>query len=188
MAEEFGFEQVLRDRGAIYRDEDLVRARALHVHEAREHFLAGAAFARNQDRGFGACDLCRKAHDARHRFVAEDEIAAVVGDGCEHSRDQFRIGRERNVFFRAGVDRIDRGAGIGLDAAGDYGGVNPLVRDFRDQFADVERDIGHDQVRAACAQHFQALLDIHRVSDAGAAIDRDLGRRRKLALEGADDE
>ena len=50
MAEQHRFEHRLGHRGAIDRDERLVRARAAAVDEAREHFLAGAGRAVDQHR------------------------------------------------------------------------------------------------------------------------------------------
>ena len=62
---------------------------------------------------------CGELDDLRHGVVAVDQLAAVVGDGGEHGRDQLGIGRQRDVFLGAGVDGGDRGAGVVLDAAGD---------------------------------------------------------------------
>ena len=46
VAEQFGFQQVLRDRRAIDADERLLGAARAGVHVARQHFLAGAAIRR----------------------------------------------------------------------------------------------------------------------------------------------
>ena len=112
-------EQVLRDRRAVDADERLLGAVGAGVDVARQHLLAGAGFAGDQHRGVGGGDLLRELHHLRHRLVAPDEFAGVVGDGGEHGRDQLGIGRQRDVFLGAGVDRGDRGAGVVLDAAGD---------------------------------------------------------------------
>ena len=50
MAEELAFEEVFGDRTAIDRDERLVAPRRLGVQCARQHLLAGAALAGQQDR------------------------------------------------------------------------------------------------------------------------------------------
>ena len=110
VAEQFGFEQVFRYRRAIDGDERLLRAGAAAVHEARQHFLAGAAFAGDEHGGVRARDLLGELDDLRHGVVAVDHLARVVGDGGEHGRDQIGIGRQRDVFFGAGMDGIDRGA------------------------------------------------------------------------------
>ena len=62
----------------------------------------------------------------RHRIVAIDEVAVIVGDRRQYGRDQLGIGRQRDVFLGAGMDRGDRGAGVVLDAAGDDRNVDVL--------------------------------------------------------------
>ena len=119
MAEQFGFEQVFGNGGAVDRDERLVGARRFAVDVARQHFLAGAAFAGDEDRGFAARDLVGQRKHRAHRFVFIDELVALVGDGCEHSGDQLGIGRQRQIFLGAGADRIDGAPRVGADAAGD---------------------------------------------------------------------
>ena len=127
---------------------------------ARQHFLAGAAFAGDQHRGIRAGDLLRQLDDGGHGVVAVDHLAVVVGDGGEHRGDQFRIGRQRDVFFGAGVDRLDRGAGVISDAAGDDRHMDAFGVQPVDQIADVEGDIDHQQVgTAARAQHSERLID-----------------------------
>ena len=119
MAEQFGLQEVLGDRGAIDGDERLLGALRARMNIARQHFLAGAAFAGDQHRGVRAGDLLGEFHHRGHGVVAIDHFAVVVGDGGEHRGDQFRIGRQRDVFFGAGVDRLDRGARVIGNAAGD---------------------------------------------------------------------
>ena len=119
----------------------------------------------------------------RHRLVAIDQIAGIVGDGGEHRGDQFRIGRQRDVFLGAGVDRGDRGAGVVGDAAGDDRHVDVLGFEPHHQVADVERDVDQQQVGAAAgAQHGERLLDRFGVGDGGAVVHRDLGGGGELAL------
>ena len=134
-------------------------------------------------------DLLGELDHLRHRVVAVDQLARVVGDGGEHGRDQLRIGRQRDVFLGAGVDRGDRGAGVVLDAAGDDRHVDVLGSSLATRSRDVERDVDHQQVGAAAgAQHRERLVDAVGVGDGGAAVHRDLGRGGELALERADDQ
>src|SRR5690606_23138635 len=56
-AEQLRLEQRLRDRGAVDRNERLLRARAQVVDRAREELLAGAALAEQQRRRAGRRDL-----------------------------------------------------------------------------------------------------------------------------------
>ena len=126
---------------------------------ARQNFLAGAAFAGDQHRGVGAGDLLGELDHARHGVVAVDHIAAVIGDGGQHRRDQLRIGRQRDVFLGAGMDGAHRGAGIVGHAAGDDRHVDAFGIEPVDQVADVQIDVDEQQVGAAPgAQHRQRLL------------------------------
>ncbi len=189
VAEQLALEQVLRDRGAVDRDERLVGARGFAVDVARQHLLAGAALAGDQDRGVGGRDLVGELDDGLHRLVLEDELVALVGDGGEHGCDQLGVGRQRQVFLGAGADRVDGAARIGADATGHDRRADALAGQPAHQQADVERDVAEDEVGAvAAAQRRQALLDVERVDDLGAARHRDLGGRADLALQAADDE
>ena len=156
---------------------------------ARQHFLAGAGFAGDHHRGVGAGDLLRQPDHFRHRLVAIDQIAGIVGDGGEHRGDQFRIGRQRDVFLGAGVNGGDRGAGVAGDAAGDDGDVDVFGLEPDHQVADVERDVDQQQVGAlAAAQHAHRLLVVLRMGHGGAIVHGDLGGGRELALQCANDE
>ena len=55
--EQFGLEQILRQRAAIDRDERMMLPVAVEVQSARDQLLARAALALNQDRAVGVGDL-----------------------------------------------------------------------------------------------------------------------------------
>ncbi len=189
VAEQLGFEQVLRDRGAVDRDEGGARAVRAPMHIARDHLLAGAGFAGDQDRRIARRDLQREFHHVRHGLVAIDQLAGVVADGRQHRRDQFRVGRQRDVFLGAGVDGGDRGAGVVAHAAGHDRHRDALRFEPLHQVADVQRHVDHQQIGAASrSQHRQGLVDAFGVGDARALLHRELGRGGKLALEAADDQ
>ena len=189
MAEQFGFQQMLGDRRAIDADERLLGAIGAGMDVARHHLLAGAGFAGDHDGGVGAGDLLRQFDHLGHGFVAVDQVAGIVGDGGEYRGDQFRIGRQRDIFLGAGVDRGDRGAGIVGDAAGDDRHVNVLGLEPHHQIADVERDVDQQQVGAlAAAQHPHRLFVVLRMRNGSAVVHCDLGGGRKLALQCANDE
>ena len=159
------------------------------MHVARQHLLAGAAFAGDQHRGVGGGDLLGELDHLRHRVVAIDHFAVVVGDGREHRRDQLGVGRQRDVFLGAGVDGVDRGARVIGDAAGDDRHVDALGVEPRHQVADVEGDVDHQQIGAAAgAQHGERLLVVLGVGDRCALVHRDLARGGELASERADDQ
>ena len=133
-------------------------------------------------------DLLRELDHMRHRLVAI-EVAVIVGDGGEHRRDQLGIGRQRDVFLGAGMDRGDRGAGVGSRCRRRRSERGCARLEPRDQVADVDRDVDHQQVGAAAgAQHGQRLSMRLGVGDVGALVHRDLGRGGELALERADDQ
>ena len=155
----------------------------------RQHFLAGAGFAGDHHGGVGARDLLRQLDDLAHGFVAIDQVARVIGDGGEHGGDQFGIGRQRDVFLGAGVDRGDRGAGVVGDAAGHDRHVDVLGFQPHHQVADVEGDVDQQQVGAlAAAQHGHRLFDRFGVGHRSPVVHRDLGGGRELALQCANDE
>ena len=163
--------RLLRDRRAIDRDERLARAVRAAVDVTRDHLLAGAGLAGDQHRGVARRDLLGELDHVRHRLVAIDQLAGVVGDGGEHRRDQLGIGRQRDVFLGAGVDGGDRRARVVAHAAGDDRHRDALGVETAHQVADVERDIDHQQVGAAAgAQHVERLLDRLGVGDARALV------------------
>ncbi|MNS56821.1 hypothetical protein D3C72_896930 [compost metagenome] len=76
VAEQRGFEHVVRDRRAVNRDERLTGAMGLLMNVTRQHFFTGAGFARDQHRGIAArhprCQLqqLRTGRLDGHRTVA----------------------------------------------------------------------------------------------------------------------
>ncbi len=142
---------------------------------ARQDFLAGAGFAGDHHGGIGAGDLLRQLDDLGHGLVAVDQVTGIVGDGGQHRGDQFRIRRQRDVFFGTGVNRGDCGTGIVGDAAGD------------DRHVDVfgfQQQVG----AFAAAQHRHRLVEVLGVDDGGAVVHGDLGGGGQLTLECPDDE
>src|SRR6185437_5338846 len=129
-------------------------------------FLAGAAFAGDQDGSVGAGDLLGELDNAGHRVIAIDHLAPVVGDGGEYSRDQIGIGRQRDVFLGAGMDGVDGGARVVGDAAGHDRHVNAFGIEPIDQVANVEAHVHQQQIGAAAgAQYGKRLLVAVGVGD-----------------------
>jgi hypothetical protein len=63
VTEQHGLEHVLRDGGAVHRDERLVGARAGAMDEAREYLLAGTRFSDDQHRAIAAGHASRQVDD-----------------------------------------------------------------------------------------------------------------------------
>ena len=83
VAEHLGFEQRLRQRGAVDRHHLLLDAAAVRVDELRDHFLAGARFAGDEHRGVGRGDLAGQL----------DRLAEERRDADERSPAAFALGR-----------------------------------------------------------------------------------------------
>jgi hypothetical protein len=114
---------------------------------------------------------------------------ALVGDGGEHGGDQFGIRRQRQIFLGAGADRVDRGARVGADAAGDDRSADAfgLERATSRPISSVTSTSTRSAPRPPRSTA-QRLFDVGRMGDFRAAIHRDLGGRADLALQSADDE
>src|SRR5579883_21578 len=189
MPEKLRFEEVLRNRGAIHRDEALLGAPALAVDEAGENLLAGAAFAGEKNACLRRRHLLGEAQRLFHRRVLPDERARFLGDGFEHGGDERGVGRQGNVFLRSRLDGAHRRLGIGADAAGDHRDDDALLPQALDHAADIELHIHHDEVGALSrAQRRERRLDVADMRDLGATCERYLARRADVALEGAEDE
>ena len=122
------------------------------VDVAGQHFLTGAAFAGDEDRGLAAGDLVGERQHRRHRFVFVDQLMAFVGHRCQHGRDQFGIGRAgADIPWRRRGSRRRRGACRCRRRR-----PRPACRCARPpaprtRRADVERHIRHHEVGAAPA-------------------------------------
>jgi len=104
------------------------------------------------------------------------QVTGIVGDGGQNGGDQFRVGRQRDVFLGAGVDRGDRRPGVVGDAAGDDRYMNMLGFEPHHQIADIEGDVDQQEVGAlAAAQHPHRLFMVLRMGHGSAIVHRDLG-------------
>ena len=84
-----------------------------------------------------------------HGVVAVDQVAGIFGDGGQHRGDHFPVRRQRDVFLGAGMDRGDRCARIGGDAAGNDRHMDVFGFEPDHQIADVDADLDQQKVRAA---------------------------------------
>ena len=78
VAEQFAFQQIFRDRAAVDGDHLLLAARAVFVHRLGDEFLAGAAFAGDQDRRVGAGDAADQFENFLQRAGNADHFHPAV--------------------------------------------------------------------------------------------------------------
>jgi len=84
VAEQFTFEQRLRQRGAVDRDERVRDARTQPVQRTRHQFLARPALAQDQDSGLQR----RKPRDLAKQFTDRDAFAPNARFGRAHALAQ----------------------------------------------------------------------------------------------------
>ena len=78
VAEELGFEQVVRERAAEERHERAVGARAVVVEAAGDELLARAGLALDEDRDVGVEDAVERLEEGVHGRRAADHLAEAV--------------------------------------------------------------------------------------------------------------
>ncbi len=78
MAEERGLEQLRRHGAGVDGHEGLVAARRVGVDGLGDEFLAGAAFALNENGGAAGRDLRHQVEDAQHDLAFADDVGEVV--------------------------------------------------------------------------------------------------------------
>jgi hypothetical protein len=79
VAEEFGLEEVLGEGGAVDGDEGLVLAGGVEVEGAGDEFLAGAAFALDEDGGVGV------AANPGHHDVEQSHVMPIAQQSLERT-------------------------------------------------------------------------------------------------------
>ena len=68
VAEQFALKQRFSNRTSIHRHHRLAAAQALSMYFARQHILAGAIFAGDENRGIGGCNFINGFPDGCHRL------------------------------------------------------------------------------------------------------------------------
>ena len=118
MAEHLALDQLRRDRAAVDREERLLAAPRQVVQRARRDFLAGAAFARDQDRHGGGGDAAELFIQPQHRRRPAAQLAelgglgGVVGQRADLGLHRRRLGDTRqHPLELADVDRLDQVVG-----------------------------------------------------------------------------
>src|SRR5262249_8894978 len=77
VAEEFRFEEALRDAGAVDRQHRLARAMAALVDQSGEQFLADAALAADQNLRFTRRDVLRLLDEVSHDTTSSKEDRGI---------------------------------------------------------------------------------------------------------------
>ena len=172
VAEEFGFEQVLRDRRGVDGDEGTGGARTVAVQRARDEFLAGARLAGDQHGRVRLREAADRAKQLLHRRrLAED----FRGQG-----DRLGAAPLARTFIERAPDQFERlidveGLGQVFEGTALEGGDRAVEVGIR----------GHDDHR----QRREAFLDPLQQVESGAAGHADVGdehlRRLAPAVEGS---
>jgi len=151
------------------------------------HLLADAAFAGDQDGGFGAGDLIGQFDDGLHRRIGRDQGALVVGDRGQDGGDQVGLGRKGDELLGPRADGGGSLVRIVVDPAGDHRHEDALGLVGGDQRTDVEIIVDHQEVGPLAAPElFRRLVRAFDVIDLGAVRHGHLHRRRQLSAEPSD--
>ena len=94
-AKEFGFDQRFDERGAVDRDKRPLRAAAQSVNLPRDQFLAGPAFALDEDGEIGCRDALDALAQRMHHRTRSDECGSGVAVGL--ARSVLQLGQSLGV-------------------------------------------------------------------------------------------
>ena len=167
VAEEFGFEQVARDRRGVDGDEGRVLARAVAVQRARHQFLAGAGFAVDQHRGVGG----GQAADGAEDFLQGSALAEDLGHGADFLVCTIVVRRLRNrpahqfhglvdveglgqVFESAALEGRHGGIEVGIGGHDDHRQLGMALLHMAQQVEAVaarHADVRHQHLRLLAA-------------------------------------
>ena len=177
MTEQFGFEQVLRNRRGVQRDERSVRARAVPVQRPRDELLAGARFAGDQHGRGRMRQAADRAEHVLHRgrlaehlgrlgdaLVLRRAAAQAFLDRAANQLDRLvDVERLREIFERAALERRDGTVEIGERRHDDDGQARqPLVHRLQQLEARAARhpDVGHEHLRRLVVERGQRVAHV----------------------------
>ena len=189
VTEQFRFEQILRNGGAIDRDEGAPGAAAVRVQVAGHHFLAGAALAGDQHARIGRRILPGEGEHLDGRRIVEDRTLVVLRHRLEHGGDQLGVRWQRHELLGAGANGRDRRTGVAVDTVGDHRQVDALLQQCADRPGDVLLDLEQHQIGARPpAQRVHRLTDRREMTDPGAARGGDAAGFGHLVAASTDDD
>ena len=103
VAEQLGFEKIVRNRGAIQRHQTLLAAAAVPMQIARQHLLAGAALAGDQHAGVRGRDLARHGQQLPHPDVLGHQLVGGVDQPGGDGVDEAGLCRQRQEALGASI-------------------------------------------------------------------------------------
>ncbi len=178
VAEEFGLDEVLRDRGAVDGEERPFGAQGVLVDAAGDEFLARAAFAGDEHGRVARGDLADGLQDFLHRFGTADDAFLVVGRVHEHARRS----RRRREVATGGEGLVDERDQLGLIERLHHVVVGAELHRLDRGLRRAERGHqDHHRLRLRAAEHLQGLDAGHATH---AIIEED--HVRLVALGGDD--
>ena len=179
MSEEFGLQQRIRQGGAVHGDEQPLSPRTIGVDRARDQFLAGPAFAFEQDCAL-ACRHTRHelihlqheraaAHQRRQllaftKFFSEPRVllhkTAVIETAPDHQFDFLFLEGFCQVVIGALLDGLDRSLHRSERGQEHDEGIRTDLLEFPQHFEAVHRahsDVGQDHIEPFQATSFDCL-------------------------------
>ena len=170
VAEDFRLEQAVGQGRAVHGLEVLGSAPRQFVNHARDHFLARAGRAQDQDRDVGLGGGADPLEDRQHLLVAADHFAEAL-----HRRRGF-FDAEVGAAFEKHVQQLCDGFRVGPHGAVGRGVTRVLADDAElDQFADAVVD-----VLAHAPEGLHDRFVIERLLWAGREETQDSGAQRRL--------
>ena len=202
MTEQFGLDEIARDRRHVHRHERPVAPLAIVVQRARNELFAGSGLPGDHHGKISlhqarqhAIDIlhCRRAANQRDRI--EFGFVRAVGDpllrlrqGAAHNRDQFlQVERLRQILIGAAFGRADRSHERVLCAHHDHGKIGPHLLDPRQQIERVlvrHHHVGDDEVALPLAdpapQRRRVPRQSHLISGARQCLVENRADRRVI--------
>ena len=114
----------------------------------RQHFLACAAFPRDQHRSIRARDLGGAIQQHHHGWVLDHGLIRLTSYGLQHGGDKLRIRRKWQEFLGAGANGAHCGVRVIGPPASNDGAGDTFFRQAGNQPAHIMRYIAKHQVSA----------------------------------------
>ncbi|MDR8732335.1 hypothetical protein FEQ05_05728 [Burkholderia pseudomultivorans] len=177
VAEQLGFEQVLRNRRGVQRDERAVRARAVTMQRPCDEFLAGARLAGDQHGRGRMRQAADRAEHVLHRGRLAEHLGclghavvlrraaaqAFLHRAANQLDGLVDVERLREIFERAALERRDGAVEIGERRHDDDGQARQaFVHRLQQLEAGTARhpDVGHEHLRRLVIERGQRIAHV----------------------------